>query len=55
MTELDKLIEAVEWGKFSYNAWGDQPIARKLMGKVDDAYSGDLNSAKSLHEALLPE
>lgn len=51
---LDDLIAAVEGGTWSFNGWADQPIDRKHMGKVDDAYNGSLDAAKALHNAVLP-
>jgi hypothetical protein len=60
MTELDKLIEAVEAGTFMPEGQArypkdfpellDAPQARA----VAHAYLGSLDAAKALHEALLP-
>lgn len=53
MTDLDKLIEAVEAG---FPDWGlleadifDDPIKREIRA----AYHGSLDAAESLHESLL--
>ncbi len=54
MSELDKLIEAVEAGYWGHSYGG---IATKLgmdFAKVNDAYNGSLDAAMALHEALLP-
>jgi len=51
---LQALLERVEAGKYKFNGWADQPLERKHMGKVDDAFHGSLDAAKALHEAVLP-
>lgn len=48
---LNKLIEAVETGKFIHN---DAILPRHREGLAAMAFDGDLNAAKGLHEALLP-
>lgn len=53
MTDLDKLIEAVESGKLNqdggaYRLFGDKWI------HVFDAMNGSIDAAKALHDALLP-
>lgn len=54
MSDLDKLIEAVEAG--GDNAWhgcGDVLGLRNGMA-FTSAYNGSLDAAKALHDALLP-
>jgi len=51
---LQNLLERVEAGKYKFNGWADQPLERKHMAKVDDAFNGSLDAAKALHEAVLP-
>jgi len=51
---LHDLLDRVEAGKYKFNGWADQPLDRKHMGKVEDAYHGSLDAAKALHEAVLP-
>lgn len=61
MTDLEKLIEAVEAGLPSPTNWRDFAALPKC--DVDTpapilahrAYYGSLDAAKALHEALLPE
>jgi hypothetical protein len=52
---LIELLGKIEAGTFKWNAWAKTPLDRALMGKVEDAYYGDLNAAKALHEAVLPD
>ena len=49
MRELDKLIEAVEAGTFLMDVFPDGRTERIAY----DAFSGSLDAAKVLHEALL--
>jgi hypothetical protein len=55
MTDLDKLIEAIESGEM------ESPPIGKVFGIswktkwASAAYHGSLDAAKALHEALLPE
>ena len=55
--ELDAVIAAVETGNsrmsLGYEYAGVLPD--DLCFKSSDAFDGDLNAAKALHEALLPE
>ena len=57
MTELDKLIEAVEAGTIprhdldAFIPWRGPDIH---FGDSHDAYRGSLDAAKRLHDALLP-
>lgn len=50
MRELDKLIEAVDAGTFLMDVFPDGRTERIAY----DAFSGSLDAAKALHEALLP-
>lgn len=56
MTELDKLIEAVEGGNLSeYHEPGQfKALPFKCWSRAASAYRGSLDAAKALHEALLP-
>ena len=59
MSDLDRLIEAVQAGTAKdFRAMpteNDAPSERaKKCGWAASAYRGDLNSAKRLHDALLP-
>jgi hypothetical protein len=66
MTDLEKLIEAVEAGEFADNPFtsvvrflqlceGVIPDDQRALGVAAfDAYGGDLNEARRLHEAMLP-
>lgn len=53
--DLDKLIEAWEAG---FPEWGlleaDGLIDGENADHLRDAYHGDLNAAKALHDALIP-
>lgn len=56
MTDLDKLIEAVEAGKWNYDAaarwlWRKDG---KFYGWAHSSFEGSLDAAKALHDALLP-
>lgn len=63
MGELRKLIEAVEAGKHTANThWLDHGLHEAIpsgifqvhqMGWIVQAYEGDLNAAKTLHDAML--
>lgn len=57
MSDLEKLIEAVKSGGDISWSWASGP-ARSVFGyrwpDALNAYCGDLNAAKSLHDALLP-
>ena len=51
MSDIRKLIEAVEGGEW----WGDLPRPAELHTDLCwKAFSGSLDAAKALHEALLP-
>ena len=53
MTDMDKLIEAVEAGEADldqFPAAGNSPYRNWIVG----AYRGSLDAAHRLHEALLP-
>lgn len=56
MTDLDKLIEAVEGGTTIHVHTGLHVI-RGIENRASllDAYYGSLDAAKALHEALLPD
>jgi hypothetical protein len=49
VTDLDRLIEAVEAGSFFL-----MDVLPQNEVTAYSAFSGDLNAAKALHEALLP-
>lgn len=49
MTYLDKLIEAVKAGEFLLDA-----IPARYETTAYQAFSGSLDAAKALHDALLP-
>ena len=53
MTDLDKLIDAVENGTATAPQIHDA-LGRNALHAIS-AYNGDMNAAKALHEALLPE
>jgi hypothetical protein len=55
ITALKAMLAKVEAGSFKWNAWAEPPLDRSLMGKVEDAYSGSLDAAKKLHEAVVPD
>lgn len=52
MTDLDKLIEAVELG--DWVGQFDDDLNVKQYKYAAKAYHGSLDAAKALHEALLP-
>lgn len=62
MTDLDKLIEAVEAGSIGWYdfpevceaIWGDGEDCPNHMETIRAAYQGNLNAAKRLHDVLLP-
>lgn len=57
MTDLDKLIEAVEGGsiaKSDLDAFIPSLGLNSDCNNALDAYRGSLDAAKALHEALLP-
>lgn len=56
MTDLDRLIEAVECGNLSeYHDPGQfKALPFRCWTRSASAYRGSLDAAKALHEALLP-
>lgn len=55
MTDMEKLIEAMEAGTAD-DIWGLLPeCLHKRHVRIVDAYYGSLDAAKALHDALLPE
>lgn len=56
MTDMDKLIAAVEAGNCPWidGAFGDSWFAPDKMKLAQAAFSGSLDAAHRLHEALLP-
>lgn len=54
MTDLDKLIEAVEGGVRLPMDGGAYRLFKDGWLHVFDAYHGSLDAAKALHDALLP-
>lgn len=57
MSELQRLIEAVERGEAASTLFWCDPFSSSMNGEYScavNAYYGDLNAAKALHEALLP-
>ena len=54
VSALDDLITTVEAGSFVYIGWEPQALPAHRMIDVSDAYSGSLDAAKALHDALLP-
>lgn len=56
MTDLQKLIEAVEAGLPSPTNWQDFSAVPTTVGpfSAHNSYHGSLDAAKALHEALLP-
>lgn len=59
MTDLDKLIEAVEGGTLHEMPYGGMPMATKVYHLKDSsilaAYHGSLDAWLALHDALLPD
>lgn len=58
MSDLRKLIEAVQSGTAKATDFHCEPFYSCRDGEYTSAvntYCGDLNAAKALHEALLPE
>lgn len=51
MTDLDKLIEAVEAGQLTSDELPDSHVTH--WQAIVDAYNGSLDAAKRLHDALL--
>ena len=54
MTDLDKLIEAVEAGRLSEAPHDLVKMPREMWEPIFKANSGSLDAALALHEALLP-
>lgn len=57
MTDLDKLIEAVEGGNvrpYVIEELASLVFDFRVYGDIARAYHGSLDAAKALHEALLP-
>lgn len=52
MTNLDKLIEAIEAGRDFGSLLDNMP--REWWPHIVGAYKGSLDAAKALHDALLP-
>lgn len=59
MTDLDKLIEAVEAGEASLATIENMAVLALGLGdsaiNAGQAYRGSLDAAKALHDALLPD
>ena len=57
MTDIDKLIAAVEGGQVGWNRLAnvaEDAVPPKEAALVATAYSGSLDAAHRLHDALLP-
>lgn len=60
MGDLIKLIEAVEAGTATMNDFAavfpsESAYGKTTWGTAHNAFAGDLNAAKALHDALLPD
>lgn len=58
MTELDKLIKAVEGGRAKYTdftVFACDGLQMPNDGRAHAAYRGDLNAAWALHKAIAPQ
>lgn len=60
MTDMDKLIEAVVAGTATMGSFArvfpsETAYGKTTWGTAHNAFSGSLDAAKALHDALLPE